>query len=174
MPDDEKLLRPVEILRQIPDLKREVLLRWTRQGYVHNKPENLAGRTAYLYPESEIARLRSVAELVREGYAPRKAFEKVGQDTNYADRLLRAGAQLQQLKGQIKGLQDEASDHFQERVFNGPGLDGVPRLVTRYREDIERLGRDYSGSGFAGPLLRQMSESCDYIMKAYEAFHGKQ
>ncbi len=70
-------LRPTDVLKRVPGLQREPLLRWTKQGYLPARLETVEGRQTYLYPKSAVPMLQAVVTLVDEGYAPRKAFEKV-------------------------------------------------------------------------------------------------
>ena len=73
-----KELRPTEILKdRVPGLKREQLLRWTKAGFVKAELRIIGQKPTYVYRESEIERIRQMHELVKEGYAPRRAYEKL-------------------------------------------------------------------------------------------------
>ncbi len=151
MTDQE--LRPTDVLKRVPGLQREPLLRWTKQGYLLARLETVEGRPTYLYPESELPKLQAVVRLVADGYAPRKAFEKVL--GTKVDRLkLRQEADAAEKAGRFDKVIDALKQIIQENPRDWNAVIHIGDLYAKLNntkaanEQYVKAARYFTDDGF--------------------------
>ena len=73
---EETVLTALEVIGRT-GIDRDTLARWRRQSFLRSVAKQVGPlKTVHAFPVSEIPKIRRMLELVRQGYAPRKAFKK--------------------------------------------------------------------------------------------------
>jgi hypothetical protein len=72
-------LTPAEIMRRVPGIDRDTLHLWRKQGYIKAILSGVGRRPTYVYLNSELGRIKQMHDLVKKGYAPRRAYDYVRQ-----------------------------------------------------------------------------------------------
>ena len=101
----DKTFTPSQVLAEIP-IKRDTLQLWRKQRYVKVVEAKRAGRTVYLYPEDQVAKLRRMAVLTREGYKPLRAAELAEAELVSREATERAGPSKDEERPRLQGFAD--------------------------------------------------------------------
>jgi len=85
------LLSATDIIREVGDEKfdRNTLRRWTDAKWVKTEPVEIGTRKVRAYPRGELAKIKRMLELVRQGYSPKSAYRRTMEELNphFEDRL---------------------------------------------------------------------------------------
>ena len=84
---EQKELTPAQIIRAVPDIDRDKLHLWRRQGYIKARKAQQGRRAVYLYAEEELAKIQIMAELCQRGLRPQAAYQKARSELAAVDVL---------------------------------------------------------------------------------------
>jgi hypothetical protein len=140
---DKEYLTPAEVRELIDGLDRDTLNRWTRLKWIHAESyRDGRKRATYLYPVTELSKIRRMTELVHEGYAPRNAFRKYNEETDLNDPTMSVTDLIRKIPGLVPNrLYYWESQGWVNSISEMKGTRNVRRYTIQEFEKVNQAMR---------------------------------
>lgn len=104
-----------DILARFPQLDRDTLDYWERQGYIEADRKREGNRTIREYPPDEVKRIRVINKFYQAGFPPREAVKKADKRLKESNESIRESIYLDE-----KPISDAVEQIFEDKVDKTP------------------------------------------------------